>query len=160
SAGLWGKAGELSEREWEKVRLHPYYTERVLARAPELARIGALAALHHERLNGSGYFRNLAGALLPPAARLLATANIYCALTELRPHRPTASPEQAAEELKRQVKAGRLDAESVKAVLAAAGHRVSATKKAAVAGLSEREIEVLTLLARGHTMKEIAAELI
>ncbi len=42
SAGIWGKSGSLNEREWEKVRLHPYYTERVLARPSELARIGAV----------------------------------------------------------------------------------------------------------------------
>ena len=53
SAGIWGKPGPLTEREWEQVRLHPYYTERVLARPPALARLGALAALHHERLDGS-----------------------------------------------------------------------------------------------------------
>ena len=57
SSGIWDKAGPLSEREWEKVRLHPYYTKRVLARPEELARLGAIAALHHERLDGSGYHR-------------------------------------------------------------------------------------------------------
>lgn len=46
SAGIWAKAGALNEREWEKVRLHPYYTERILARSPELTRIGTVAALH------------------------------------------------------------------------------------------------------------------
>src|SRR4029079_13839477 len=84
SAGLWGKVGTLTAREWERVRLHPYYTERVLAASPHLAPIGALAALHHERLDGSGYYRSLPGSLLSPAARVLAAANRYCALTELR----------------------------------------------------------------------------
>ena len=159
SAGIWSKSGLLNDREWEKVRLHPYYTERVLARSPELARIGALAALHHERLDGSGYFRSLTAPMLSPAARILAAANTYCALTERRSHRPARSLEQAADELKREAKAGRFDGDSINAVLAAAGHRAPPVKKAVVAGLSEREVEVLRLLARGHTMKQMAAEL-
>ena len=69
SAGIWGKPGPLSEREWERVRMHPYYTERVLARPAMLARLGALAALHHERLDGSGYYRGLPASMLSPAAR-------------------------------------------------------------------------------------------
>jgi HD-GYP domain-containing protein (c-di-GMP phosphodiesterase class II) len=160
SAGIWGKAGALSEREWEKVRLHPYYTERVLARPPALARIGAVAALHHERLDGSGYFRGVNATMLSPAARILAAANAYCALTELRSHRPARSLEQAAAELKREARAGRLDGAIVNAVLAVAGHRAPSSKKEVVAGLSKREVEVLRLLASGHTMKQVAAELV
>jgi len=160
SAGIWGKSGSLNDREWEKVRLHPYYTERVLARPPELARIGVLAALHHERLDGSGYFRGLTATSLPPAARILATANTYCALTELRSHRPARLLELAAEELKREARAGRLDGDIVNAVLAAAGQRAPSVKKEVVAGLSEREVEVLRLLARGHSTKQIAQTLV
>lgn len=160
SAGIWSKPGALNDPEWEKVRLHPYYTERVLARSPELARIGNLAALHHERLDGSGYFRGVNATMLSPAARILAAANTYCALTERRSHRPACSGEQAAEELKREVRAGRLDGEVVNAVLVAAGHPAPSVKKEVVAGLSEREIEVLRLLARGYTMKQTATELV
>ncbi|MBI1881806.1 MAG: HD domain-containing protein, partial [Chloroflexi bacterium] len=160
SAGIWSKSESLNDREWEKVRLHPYYTERVLARPPELAHIGALAALHHERLDGSGYFRGLTATSLPPAARILATANTYCSLTERRSHRPACSPEQAAEELTREARAARLDGDIIKAVLVAAGHRAPSVKKEVVAGLSEREVEVLRLLARGYTMKQTAAELV
>jgi response regulator RpfG family c-di-GMP phosphodiesterase len=159
SAGIWSKSGLLNGREWEKVRLHPYYTERVLAHSPGLACIGVLAALHHERLDGSGYFRGVNATMLSPAARILATTNMYCALTELRSHQPALSIEQAAEELKREARAVRLDGDIVSAVLSAAGHRASA-KKERVAGLSEREVEILRLLARGRTMKQIAAELI
>lgn len=160
SAGIWSKSDSLNEREWEKVRLHPYYTERVLARPSELAGIGELAALHHERLDGSGYFRGVNATMLSPAARILAAANTYCALTERRAHRPACSPEQAAEELKREARAGRLDGDVVKAVLVAAGHAAPSVKKEVVAGLSEREVEVLRLLARGYTMKQTAAELV
>jgi HD-GYP domain-containing protein (c-di-GMP phosphodiesterase class II) len=160
SAGIWGKADALTEREWEKVRLHPYYTERVLARPARLADIGAVAALHHERLDGSGYHRGAPASMLSPAARVLAAANAYCALTELRAHRPALPPEEAAEELTRAVRAGRLDGETVRAVLVAAGQKAPSVKKELVAGLSEREVEVLRLIARGHTMNEVAAALV
>jgi HD-GYP domain-containing protein (c-di-GMP phosphodiesterase class II) len=157
---VWGKPGALTDREWEQVRLHPYYTERVLARPARLARLGALAALHHERLDGSGYYRQLAGASLPLTARILAAANRYAALTEQRPHRPQASPEAAAEALRNEVKIGRLDADAARAVLHAAGHHGAGSRREAVAGLSEREVEVLRLLARGHTMKQVAERLV
>ncbi|HNP69837.1 MAG TPA: HD domain-containing phosphohydrolase [Kouleothrix sp.] len=160
SAGVWGKPGPLSDREREKVRLHTYYTERVLARPAGLARLGALAALHHERLDGSGYHRGLPATLLSPSARLLAAADVYHALCEPRPHRPAFAPEAAAAELRREVRAGRLDGDAVQCVLAAAGHATGSARPERPAGLSEREIEVLRLLARGHTMQQIAERLV
>ncbi len=160
SAGIWGKEDALTEREWEKVRLHPYYTERVLARPSQLADIGAVAALHHERLDGSGYHRGAPATMLSPAARVLAAANAYCALTERRAHRPALPPERAAAELSGAVRAGKLDGEAVRAVLVAGGHQAPSVKKEMVAGLSEREIEVLRLLARGYTMNQTADELV
>jgi len=159
STGIWGKPGPLSEREWERVRMHPYYTERVLARPPALARLGALASLHHERLDGSGYHRGVPASMLSPAARILAAAEVYHAMLEPRPHREARTPEAAAEVLQREVRAGRLDSEAANGVLAAAGHRVRSTRRALVAGLSEREVEVLRLLARGHTKKQIGEQL-
>ncbi len=156
SAGIWGKAGPLSEKEWERVRMHPYYTERVLARPDKLARLGALAALHHERLDSSGYYRRLPASMLSPAARILAAADVYHAMTEPRPHRPALDTAIAAQQLQREARAGRLDSEAVNAVLAAAGHPVRTNRRELVAGLSQREIEVLRLVARGHTIKQIA----
>ena len=160
STSIWDKPGPLSEREWERVRMHPYYTERILARPPALARLGALAGLHHERLDGSGYHRGLPAAMLSPAARILAAADVYHALTEPRPHRPAFSAEAAADEIRREVRAGRLDSEAVNYVLAAAGHRVQVARRELVAGLSERELEVLRLLARGHFTRQIAETLV
>jgi HD-GYP domain-containing protein (c-di-GMP phosphodiesterase class II) len=159
SAGIWGKPGPLTDREWERVRLHPYYTERILARPPALARLAGLAAQHHERLDGSGYHRGLPAAMLSPAARILAAADVYQAMREPRAHRPAREPEAAVEELRREVRAGRLDGEAVQGVLAAAGHRVRPARREFVAGLSEREVEVLRLLARGQSTKQIAAQL-
>jgi HD-GYP domain-containing protein (c-di-GMP phosphodiesterase class II) len=156
SAGIWGKKAALSEREWEKVRLHAYYTDRVLARPESLRRLGALASQHHERMDGSGYHRALSGQALSPAARILGAADAYQAMTEPRPHRPARSPEEAAEELRREARAGRLDGDAVHAVLAEAGHRVPPVRRERPAGLSRREVEVLRLLARGLANRDMA----
>ncbi len=156
---IWDKEGALSESEWERVRMHTYYTERILARLEALGPVAAIAALAHERLDGTGYHRRLPPAAVPLAARLLAAADAYQAMTEPRAHRPALSPQQAAEQLSKEAAAGRFDRDAVAAVLAAAGHRVAPTRASFPAGLSEREVEVLRVLSRGRTNKEIASEL-
>ena len=160
TSSVWEKTGPLTEREWERVRLHTYYTERILAHTPALAKIGALASLHHERLDGSGYHRGLPSASQSLAVRILSAADVYHALIEPRPYRPAFQPETAAGELQAQVRTGKLDWDAVNNVLSAAGHRLSTGRKESIAGLSGRELEVLRLLARGQTMKLIAVELV
>jgi len=155
---VWEKAGALGEAEWERVRLHPYWTERALARAGGLAGLADLAAAHHERLDGSGYHRRLGAAQLTPAARVLAAADAYQAMAEPRPHRPPLEPERASAELRAEARAGRLDADAVAAVLEAAGHRPH-RRRALPAGLTGREVEVLRLAARGLSTRAMAAEL-
>src|SRR5207247_5062062 len=104
STGIWDKPGLLSDREWEQVRMHPYYTERVLARPGALARLGTLAAYHHERLDGSGYHRGAPAAILSPAARILAAADTHHAMTKPRPHRPARARDRPAEQLPREAR--------------------------------------------------------
>jgi HD-GYP domain-containing protein (c-di-GMP phosphodiesterase class II) len=158
---IWDKPGPLTEAERERVRLHSYYTERMLARPESLAHIGAIAACHHERLDGSGYHRSLPGSALPPAARILAAADAYQAMTEARPHRHALSPELASDELRDEVRAGRIDPEAAEDVLAAAGHRRANTReRARPAGLTARELEVLLLVARGASSRDVARELV
>jgi len=156
---IWDKAGPLTEAEWERVRMHTYYTERILARLTPLGPVAAIAALAHERLDGSGYHRRLPSSAVPVAARLLAAADAYHAMIETRPHRPALTPAGAAEQLQKEAAAGRFDREAVGAVLAAAGHQVTPVRAEYPSGLSEREVEVLRVLARGKTNKEIATSL-
>ncbi|MGW4527244.1 HD domain-containing phosphohydrolase [Amycolatopsis sp. NPDC004378] len=154
---IWEKPGPLSEAEWERVRLHPYLTGRILRRVSGLEQVAVVAAAHHERLDGSGYPLGAAGAALAPHARLLAAADVYHALREPRPHRPARDAVDAAEILRQQARESRLDAEAVDAVLLAAGH--ARRRTAYPAGLTGREVEVLRLLAGGGSNREIARSL-
>ena len=154
---VWQKPGPLTPDEWEGVRLHAYHTERVLTRSPFLAALAPVASFHHERLDGSGYHRGVAAAGITRLARLLAAADAYHAMTEPRPHRPALAPEQAAMALSQEVRAGRLDANAAGAVIEASGQPVPQLERPA--GLTEREAQVIGLLARGYQTKEVAAAL-
>ncbi len=158
SARIWTKPGKLSDSEWEQVRLHPYYGERVLGPPPALAGIGAIVGQHHERCDGSGYHRGTRTSGISAQGRVLAAAEAYQGMREARPHRAALSADAAAMTLKREAHDGRLDGDAVAAVLAAAGHSVP-VRRELVAGLTEREIEVLRLIARGQSMKEMARAL-
>lgn len=157
-ATILDKPAPLTATESERMRMHSYYTERVLARPEPLARIGALAALTHERLDGSGYHRGLSGAALSAPARILAVACAYRAMTESRPYRPALTDKQAVSELLGDVRAGRLASLAVDAVLAAAGQR-HPRRSTGPAGLTPREVEVLVLIARGESTRQVARDL-
>jgi HD-GYP domain-containing protein (c-di-GMP phosphodiesterase class II) len=159
SNAILDKRGPLGAGEWERVRLQPYLTDRMLRQSEALAPMARIAAQHRERLDGSGYPRGLSGAAISREARLLAAADAYQAMREPRPHRPERSAEEAAAELRADVNAGRHDADAVAAVLRAAGHRVP-RRLEGPAGLTPREIEVLRLLARGLSNKAIAERLV
>jgi HD-GYP domain-containing protein (c-di-GMP phosphodiesterase class II) len=156
-AHIWQKASPLTQDEWERVRLHAYYTERVLHRSPLLGALAPVAASHHERLDGTGYHRGLTGPALPTPARLLAAADAYHAMTERRPYREALPPDRAADVLGDEVRVGRLDADAVAAVLEAAGH--ARRRLSRPAGLTERETQVVALLAQGLQTKQIARAL-
>ncbi|HTJ74707.1 MAG TPA: HD domain-containing phosphohydrolase, partial [Acidimicrobiales bacterium] len=156
-ARVWQKPGPLSADELEQVRLHPYHTERCLSRSSFLVALAPAAAAHHERLDRSGYHRGSPGSDLTMPARLLAAADSFLAMCEPRPHRPPLGPERAAKVLTAEASAGRLDPDAVAAVIEAAGQRAPRLERPA--GLTEREAEVVAMLARGLQTKQVANEL-
>ncbi len=156
---IWEKAGGLTAAEWERVRLHPYYTERALAQSSTLQPLAQLAGSHHERLDASGYHRAVPASLLSAEARLIAAADAYHAMSEDRPHRRALSASAISKELGQEIGRGRLDREAVNAVMAAAGQRALKTRSAWPRGLSDREVDVLRLVSKGKSNREIARTL-
>ena len=154
---IWNKKGALTLDDWERIRLHAYHTERILIQSPFLSGLVPTAGSHHERVDGSGYHRGAGASSLERPARLLAAADAYHAVTEPRPHRSALSREAAADVLTEEARAGRLDPEAVAAVLEGSGHRTPSVPWPA--GLTDREIQVVRLLARGLQTKQIARAL-
>jgi HD-GYP domain-containing protein (c-di-GMP phosphodiesterase class II) len=156
--GIWDKPGPLTTSEWEQVRLHPYHTERILIRCPSLASLVEPAWSHHERLDGSGYHRSLPAEGLSRGDRILAAADVFAALTAERPHRAAFADEAAAGMVEAEAR-GKLDADAVACVLAAAGKRLAPSPHRWPANLTDREVEVLRLIARGRSNREVAERL-
>jgi HD-GYP domain-containing protein (c-di-GMP phosphodiesterase class II) len=158
SNAVWDKATALSDAERERVRLHPYLTERILHRVPGLARIASMAGAHHERLDGSGYSRGLRGVALSMPDRVLAAADAFHTCREHRPHRPAMPEQQAVGRVRTDVREGRLDPVAVDAVMAASGQRLD-RRRLRPGGLTAREVEVLRLVTRGLPNRVIATTL-
>ncbi|MEX0790212.1 MAG: HD domain-containing phosphohydrolase [Actinomycetota bacterium] len=154
------KPGRLTESEWERMRLHPYFTERILMRCAGLAPSGSLAGAHHERMDGSGYHRGSVAAQIPAPARLLSAAGCYVAMTSERSWRDAMPPVRAAKELRELAASGQLDAAAADAVLMAAGEPVQPRRRAWPAGLTDREVQVLQLVSRGRSNRQMAEDLV
>jgi HD-GYP domain-containing protein (c-di-GMP phosphodiesterase class II) len=149
--GVWERPGPLRPEEWELVRLHPYHSGRILSRSPVLEPLAAIVSRHHERVDGSGYPAGVRLGELDPVARVLAAADVWQTLSEVRPHRPRMAPDRAARTMSEMP----LDRDAVRAVLRAAEAPRESLPPPAV-DLTDRELEVLRLLAEGHTKKQVA----
>ena len=158
-AYVWDKAGPLSDAEWERVRMHSYYTERVLSRLEVLGTATAVASLAHERRDGSGYHRRLSSVSVPALARVLAAADVYQALTSMRPHRPALSPTPPPPSCGKRWPPAGWTARRPRRCWPGAGHAPRRARDPLPAGLTAREASVLRLVARGLTNKEIAGAL-
>jgi HD-GYP domain-containing protein (c-di-GMP phosphodiesterase class II) len=90
---------EFSPADWELLRLHPYYAERILSRIPAFSAVIPLVGAHHERLDGQGYYRGLTGSQIPPGARIIAVADRFDELTHSRPGHPPLDVPLALERL-------------------------------------------------------------
>ncbi len=88
------KRDGLTDQEWAVMRSHPRWSLEILTRVPAFGQLARIAAAHHERLDGSGYFAGLTGRQLDPASRILAVADVAEALSANRPYRPALGPDE------------------------------------------------------------------
>jgi HD-GYP domain-containing protein (c-di-GMP phosphodiesterase class II)/DNA-binding CsgD family transcriptional regulator len=154
---IWDKEGPLTSDEWERVRLHAHFTDRIVRRGSGLAALAPIAASTHERFDGAGYPRGIAGETVPLLGRILGVADRYQAMLEPRPHRPALDRSHAAERIRRGAREGEIDPTVIAAVLT--GTHVGRRHANGPAGLTPREVEVLVLAARGSTTRQIARQL-
>ncbi len=94
SNSILEKPGKLDSAEWDVVKKHPYYTYEVLRRIPTFEHLADVAAAHHEKLDGSGYYRHWGAEQMSLPSRILAVADIYDALAAKRPYRDAMPLEQ------------------------------------------------------------------
>ena len=97
-----GKAGPLSEAEWELVRRHPEIGERICAPLESFSALGPIIRHHHERWDGAGYPDRLRGEAIPLGARIVGLVDAFDAMTHDRPYRSARTVEQAIDEIRRE----------------------------------------------------------
>ena len=156
---IWAKAGPLTTAEWEQVHLHAYHSERILGSTAAFRPMARIAGMHHERIDGSGYHRGCRGKDIDVATRVLGCADAFEAMTHRRPYRAALEPTRARDELIREARAARLDTEVVAAVLDASQSTAVRVQDLRPGGLSDRELDVLRLVADGCSNPEIGRRL-
>jgi HD-GYP domain-containing protein (c-di-GMP phosphodiesterase class II)/DNA-binding CsgD family transcriptional regulator len=156
-------AARLAEAEWESLRLHPYYSQRILARVPVFGAASELAAAHHERPDGEGYPRGLRGEQIPLGARVLAVADAFDELAHNGPDGPGLEVGPSLDVVVRGVDS-RFDRDVVEALrklldVSALTLMAPPVRRDWPAGLTDREVEVLRLLATGASRRDMAQRL-
>jgi HD-GYP domain-containing protein (c-di-GMP phosphodiesterase class II) len=116
------KPGKLTDEEWQVVRDHPYYTFQILKRVPAFKSFSSDAAAHHERLDGTGYWRRLSADNISVGARILAVADVFDALRAKRPYRDALPLEQVFS-IMRKDSPRALDLPCLEALISAASDR-------------------------------------
>lgn len=142
----------------EQLRVHPIWSQRLLARCTGLESVAVLAARHHERTDGSGYPAGLKGAM-DSAAGLLASAVAFDEAVHTDERGGDVARRAGVDRLVGLAGEGRLDSSDVSAIIEAAGEHAPLVDVERPAGLSEREVQVLRLIATGHTNRQIATRL-
>jgi HD-GYP domain-containing protein (c-di-GMP phosphodiesterase class II) len=102
------KPGKLTDEEFDRVKEHPYYTRLILLDVKGFDKIADWAGFHHEKLDGSGYPYHIGADELDLGARIVAVADIFSAITEVRPYRTGMKKEQAMKLLNGDAAAGKL----------------------------------------------------
>lgn len=153
------KGEQRSESEWEIYRLHSYHTQRILERVGVLQELAQAAAAHHEWVNGQGYHRQLYGEQIPFHGRILAVANAYVRLAQKQ-----GEQERNAEAVRAlaPLVGSQFDQacyEALVAVIEGTGTKSSSRNMRKTGDLTEREAEVLRLLAQGCNTPQIARAL-
>ena len=118
------KPGRLTSEEWVVLRKHVFYTYAILKRVPGFGELSEVAGSHHEKLDGSGYFRGLRGGQISLPMRILVVADIYDALSSKRPYRDALPPELAFQIMRKQAPDA-LDATCIEALIASYGPETS-----------------------------------
>ena len=153
----------LTNAEMEQVRLHPYHGQRILSNVPELEAVANLVGAHHERLDGKGYHRGLRGSQIPLGARIIAVADRYDELSSEMPGRTTMEQKDALDQMAKEVDTA-LCPESFDGlvhVLEGQEHpqRQRSTRRQWPMGLTDREVDVLRLIAKGMNRAQVADSL-
>lgn len=110
------KPGRFTDDQWHTMRSHVYYTYHALAPIPEMDLITSWSALHHERVDGSGYPFAYAAEHLSLGSRVLAVADVFVALTEDRPYRKGMTEHEARNVLADMAAKRKLDPDVVRVV--------------------------------------------
>ena len=158
---IWNMTTHLPASAWETLRLVPYWTSRAGQWAGPLGEAATLASFAYERIDGSGYFRGARDQSLSTEARVLAASVAWVAMRSPRPWRAAMPADAAAQQLREDVRAGRLCGEAVDALVSGGTGiaRPAADRTETRHLLSPRESDVLRAISRGATNKEAARAL-